>query len=269
MSRLILLNKPFDVLSQFTDKGTQGGPRDTLSKYVKIPDVYPAGRLDRDSEGLLLLTDDGRLQAHISDPKFKVEKTYLAQVEGEVSQEALRALSRGVTLKDGLTLPAKARRADAPGWLWPRVPPVRYRAAIPTSWIELTITEGRNRQVRRMTAAVGFATLRLIRLRIGDWSIEGIESGDWRAVDVPAFGAPKPAKRGRKPVWTPDTDDGRRPSGKPSPHGARPPRDKDAAAGTARNSAPKSSPKSGPQSKPKRAAGNRPPLPNSPKGRKS
>lgn len=181
MARLILFNKPFGVLSQFTDKGTAGSPRATLSDYIKVPGVYPAGRLDQDSEGLLLLTDDGRLQARISDPKFKLPKTYLAQVEGEVSDDALAALRRGVELKDGLTRPAKAERIDAPD-LWERNPPVRYRKTVPDSWISLTISEGRNRQVRRMTAAVGFPTLRLVRWRVGDWSVEGIGQGEWREV---------------------------------------------------------------------------------------
>lgn len=179
MSRLILFNKPFGVLSQFTDKGTAGSPRPTLSDYIDVPGVYPAGRLDQDSEGLLLLTDDGRLQARIADPKYKLPKTYLVQVEGDVSDDALADLRRGVELKDGMTRPAGAERVDAPD-LWERVPPVRYRKTVPDSWLKLTISEGRNRQVRRMTAAVGFPTLRLIRWRVGDWSVEGIGQGEWR-----------------------------------------------------------------------------------------
>ncbi|WP_420567472.1 rRNA large subunit pseudouridine synthase E [Thalassovita sp.] len=180
MSRVILFNKPFNVLSQFTDKGNEGSDRKTLSEFIDVPGVYAAGRLDRDSEGLLMLTDNGRLQARIADPRNKISKTYLAQVEGEITDEALQALSRGVELKDGRTRPAKARRIEEPAWLWPRVPPVRFRKSVPDCWIELTLTEGRNRQVRRMTAAVGFPTLRLIRFRIGEWSLDGLEPGRWR-----------------------------------------------------------------------------------------
>ncbi len=179
MSRLILFNKPFGVLPQFTDKGTEGSKRPTLSDYIDVPGVYPAGRLDMDSEGLMLLTDDGRLQARIADPKFKMPKTYLVQVEGEVSDDALTALRRGVKLKDGLTLPAEAERIAAPD-LWHRDPPIRLRLSIPDSWIRLTIREGRNRQVRRMTAAVGFPTLRLVRWSVGEWSVEGLALGEWR-----------------------------------------------------------------------------------------
>jgi 23S rRNA pseudouridine2457 synthase len=175
---LILFNKPYDVLSQFTDRGTDT-KRATLSDYIDVPGVYPAGRLDRDSEGLLLLTDDGRLQARIADPRFKLPKTYLVQVEGEPSAEALDRLRRGVTLKDGVTRPAEVEAIDPPD-LWPRVPPIRYRASIPDHWLRLTIREGRNRQVRRMTAAVGHGTLRLVRWRIGDWSLDGIAQGEWR-----------------------------------------------------------------------------------------
>lgn len=186
MARLICLNKPFDVLSQFTDRGNDGSTRRTLSDFVDVPGVYPAGRLDRDSEGLLLLTDDGRLQARISNPKHKMEKTYLAQIEGEIDERALATLRRGVALKDGLTRPARARRVAEPDWLWPRRPPVRYRKTVPDTWVELTISEGRNRQVRRMTAAVGFPTLRLIRVAVGPWSLDGLESGAWRDVDPTA-----------------------------------------------------------------------------------
>ncbi|MFL0413332.1 pseudouridine synthase [uncultured Sphingomonas sp.] len=175
---LILFNKPYDVLSQFTDRGTDT-KRATLSDYIDVPGVYPAGRLDRDSEGLLLLTDDGRLQARIADPRFKLPKTYLVQVEGEPSAEALDRLRRGVTLKDGVTRPAEVEAIDPPD-LWPRVPPIRYRASIPDHWLRLTIREGRNRQVRRMTAALGHGTLRLVRWRIGDWSLDGIVPGEWR-----------------------------------------------------------------------------------------
>ncbi|MGQ3101438.1 MAG: pseudouridine synthase [Sphingopyxis solisilvae] len=180
MSRLILFNKPYGVLSQFTDRGTPEA-RATLSDYIDVPGVYPAGRLDRDSEGLLILTDDGALQARISSPKHKMPKTYLAQVEGEPDDAALAALARGVTLNDGPTRPATVRRIDPPQ-LWDRDPPVRYRKSVPDSWLELTITEGRNRQVRRMTAAVGFPTLRLVRWRIGGWEIGDLAVGEWREV---------------------------------------------------------------------------------------
>jgi 23S rRNA pseudouridine2457 synthase len=182
MPRLILFNKPYDMLSQFTDRGTDTA-RATLSDCIAIPGVYPAGRLDRDSEGLLLLTDDGRLQSRIADPKYKTAKTYLAQVEGDVTDEALADLRRGVDLKDGLTRPADVERIDAPD-IWPRNPPIRVRKSIPDSWISLTIREGRNRQVRRMTAAVGHPTLRLVRWRIGDWTLDGLQPGQWREVQV-------------------------------------------------------------------------------------
>lgn len=178
---LILLNKPYGVLSQFTDKGTADSPRATLSDYVDVPKVYPAGRLDRDSEGLLLLTDDGRLQARIAHPKFKKPKTYLVQVEGDPTEEQLARLRRGVTLKDGPTRPAQVRRLPPPD-LWPRVPPVRFRKSVPDAWLEITITEGRNRQVRRMTAHVGLPCLRLVRWSIGDWSVDGLAPGEWRSL---------------------------------------------------------------------------------------
>ena len=178
MARLILFNKPHGVLSQFTG-GKDDSPHPTLSAFIDVPGVYPAGRLDRDSEGLLLLTDDGRLQARIAEPRHKVAKTYLAQVEGVPGDDALRALCDGVRLKDGMTAPARVRAIDPPD-LWPRDPPIRVRKAIPDSWIELTITEGRNRQVRRMTAAVGLPTLRLVRWRVGEWSLDGIAPGAWR-----------------------------------------------------------------------------------------
>lgn len=177
MSQLILLNKPFGVLSQFTDTKSPT-TRPTLSAYVDVPAVYPAGRLDRDSEGLLLLTDDGPLQAKISDPKHKMTKTYYVQVEGAPTDADLQPLRDGVTLKDGLTRPAKVHLIDPPA-LWYRDPPVRFRKSVPDQWIEITISEGRNRQVRRMTAHVGFPTLRLVRWRIGDWTLDGIASGTW------------------------------------------------------------------------------------------
>lgn len=180
MTKLILFNKPHNVLSQFTDKSMQGAKRETLSNYINVSGVYPAGRLDRDSEGLMILTDNGKLQARISDPKHHTQKTYWAQVEGLPSDEALEALRKGVTLKDGKTRPAKAQPMTEPDNLWLRDPPIRVRKSVPDSWIELTITEGRNRQVRRMTAAVGHPTLRLIRYQIGSWTIEGLQSGHWR-----------------------------------------------------------------------------------------
>lgn len=182
MARLILFNKPYDVLSQFTDRGTETQRR-TLSDFIDVPGVYPAGRLDKDSEGLLLLTDDGRLQARIADPRFKTPKTYLVQVEGDVQEQALADLRRGVLLKDGPTRPAEALRVDDPA-LWPRDPPVRFRKTVPDCWLEISIREGRNRQVRRMTAAVGHPTLRLIRQRIGEWSLGTLAPGEWREVDV-------------------------------------------------------------------------------------
>jgi 23S rRNA pseudouridine2457 synthase len=182
MSRLLLLNKPHGVICQFTP---EGGHR-TLKEFVPVPGVYPAGRLDTDSEGLMVLTDDGRLQSAIADPRGKLEKAYWVQVEGVADDRALESLQRGVTLNDGPTLPAAARAIEAPPGLWERDPPVRFRKAVPTSWIELTLREGRNRQVRRMTAAVGLPTLRLVRQRIGPWTLQGLAPGQWKEVPAPS-----------------------------------------------------------------------------------
>lgn len=205
MAELILFNKPFQVLSQFTDEsaGTGQPPRSTLADWIRIPGIYPAGRLDYDSEGLLLLTGSGPLQHRIASPAQKMAKTYWVQVEGEITKSALEALASGITLKDGPTRPAKARRIEEPE-LAPRMPPVRRRDTIPTSWLELTITEGRNRQVRRMTAAVGFPTLRLIRYRIGDWSLDGLKPGQHRKLSInlpaasPARSRPARARPGKR-----------------------------------------------------------------------
>lgn len=201
MARLILFNKPFNVLSQFTD--AQG--RATLANYLSAPDCRVAGRLDFDSEGLLLLTDNGRLQQLIANPEYKKWKTYLAQVEGIVDDSAVAQLTRGVTLKDGPTLPAKVRQVPAPQ-LWGRTPPVRVRKTVPDSWLELSIREGRNRQVRRMTAAAGLPTLRLIRTTVGQWSLEDLQPGQYRelSVHMPA----KVAKR--KPTQSPRSPKRRR-----------------------------------------------------------
>ncbi|TVP55876.1 MAG: pseudouridine synthase, partial [Halomonadaceae bacterium] len=179
MARLFLLHKPCNVLCQFSD----GQGRKTLADFLPVPGVYPAGRLDRDSEGLVLLTDQGALQHRIASPDQKMEKTYQVQVEGEVAQTALDDLSRGVMLQDGMTAPARVRRI-APPDLPPREPPIRYRPSIPTCWLELVLTEGRNRQVRRMTAAVGHPTLRLIRTRIGPWQLMSLAPGEWRQQDI-------------------------------------------------------------------------------------
>lgn len=191
MASIYLLNKPFQVLSQFTDTEH----RDTLANLINIPKVYPAGRLDYDSEGLLILTGDGQMQARIADPKHKLPKTYWVQVEGLISQTALEQLRNGVQLKDGLTRPAKAEIIQAPK-VWPRTPPIRQRENSPTSWISLSISEGKNRQVRRMTAAVGFPTLRLIRSAIGPWNIENLKPGEFRKVEV---NLPKQEKTRKRP----------------------------------------------------------------------
>lgn len=177
----MLLNKPHGVVCQFT----AGGGRPTLKEFVAVPGVYPAGRLDTDSEGLLALTDDGKLQAAIADPRHKLEKTYWVQVEGVPDSRALGRLRRGVELNDGATLPAEARVLDPPPALWERDPPIRFRRAIPTSWIEVRLREGRNRQVRRMTAAVGLPTLRLVRVAIGPWALGALAPGAWREEPVP------------------------------------------------------------------------------------
>lgn len=175
---ILLFNKPYGVLTQFTDDIG----RATLADYIDVPNVYAAGRLDRDSEGLLVLTDDGRLQRRIADPKHKLKKRYWVQVEGTPTEDHLAQLRTGVRLKDGMTAPADIQCADEPKDLWPRDPPVRFRKTVPDTWLDIALTEGRNRQVRRMTAAVGLPTLRLIRYQIGEWTLDGLMPGDWRQV---------------------------------------------------------------------------------------
>jgi 23S rRNA pseudouridine2457 synthase len=195
MADLIIFNKPFQVLSQFTDDRPEQ-PRPTLADWIEQPGFYPAGRLDYDSEGLLLLTNEGALQHRIASPTNKMPKTYWVQVEGDIPEDAILQLCHGVDLKDGPTRPAKARRIQSPD-VWPRTPAVRHRESVPTSWLELTITEGRNRQVRRMTAAVGYPTLRLIRYRIGGWTLSGLKPGQYR---LETINLPKPAAdRRRRP----------------------------------------------------------------------
>jgi 23S rRNA pseudouridine2457 synthase len=204
MARLILFNKPYGVLSQFSAPRTAAAAAPapaTLADYIHLPGVYPAGRLDKDSEGLLLLTDDGALQHRIANPRHKRWKRYWVQVEGTPAAAQLRALRDGVDLSDGRTKPARVRRMDPPE-LWPRNPPVRWRKSVPDAWLELSIQEGRNRQVRRMTAAVGLPTLRLVRVAVGDWSLDGLRPGELRVLEVPS---PRPRRRqrsstGRRPA---------------------------------------------------------------------
>ncbi len=184
MASVILFNKPYGVICQFSAQAAPGAnapvaARPTLKDYLPQPDVYPAGRLDTDSEGLVVLTADGRLQHRITDPRHKLQKTYFVEVEGAPSATALHQLRSGIDLGEFRALPALARWVEPPAWLWPRVPPVRFRKHIPTTWLELTLNEGKNRQVRRMTAAAGCPTLRLIRYRIGNWTIDGLSSGEW------------------------------------------------------------------------------------------
>jgi 23S rRNA pseudouridine2457 synthase len=189
MPQIILFNKPYDVLCQFTD----GAGRATLADYIPIKAIYPAGRLDRDSEGLMVLTDDGRLQHRIADPRHKLVKRYWVQVEGEPDHDALSHLRKGVLLKDGLSAPAEAALI-APPAIWPRTPPIRFRALIPTSWIDLALREGRNRQIRRMTAAVGYPTLRLIRYRIGEWELDDLAPGEYRVLPYGEDRRPRPER---------------------------------------------------------------------------
>ena len=193
---LLLLNKPYGVLCQFSSDGD----RATLKRFVPVPGVYPAGRLDADSEGLVVLTDSGALQARIAHPRHKLAKVYRVQVEGEAAQDQLERLARGVDLGDYVTRPARVRRIDAPQDLWPRDPPVRFRKHIPTSWLEITLGEGRNRQVRRMTAAVGLPTLRLIRWSVGPWSVQGLGPGEWRPVPLPGRALQSHAEASRAPA---------------------------------------------------------------------
>jgi len=180
MAKVILFNKPFQVLSQFSESGDKM----TLANFIKVPNVYPAGRLDFDSEGLMILTDDGQLQARIANPDHKQSKCYLAQVENIPDQKALLSLNKGIKLKDGLTRPASACLIEQPDWIWPRDPAIRQRKEIPTQWLQLEIKEGKNRQVRRMTAAVGYPTLRLIRTKVADWTLDGLLPGEFRQFSI-------------------------------------------------------------------------------------
>jgi 23S rRNA pseudouridine2457 synthase len=204
VSKLILFNKPFGVLCQFT--GEAG--KQTLAEFIPVPGVYAAGRLDADSEGLLVLTDDGLLQKRIADPQHKLPKTYVVQVEGCADEAALARLrAGGLDLGDFVTKPCGARLIDEPAWLWPRNPPIRERKSIPTSWIEIVLREGKNRQVRRMTAKVGFPTLRLIRAGIGEWTLEGLSPGAWKETPAPAgVGAPAAPRAGRTHRKPPSRD---------------------------------------------------------------
>ena len=215
---LLLLNKPFDVLCQFTD----GAGRRTLADFVDVPGVYAAGRLDRDSEGLVLLTADGALQHRLSHPRHKLLKRYLVQVDGAIDEAAVRTLRVGVTLKDGPARAVEATRVEAPEWLWAREPPVRYRASIPTSWLTLALDEGRNRQVRRMTAAVGYPTLRLVRTAIGPYALDGLAPGAWRtaAPDAVTPLAP-PSGRARGQEAPRDRSRARPGRGRPRPQRSR------------------------------------------------
>ena len=194
---LIAFNKPFGVICQFS----RSGDKPTLKDFIDRPGVYPAGRLDTDSEGLLLLTDDGILQARIADPAQKLYKTYWAEVEGAAAESDLATLRRGLDLGDFVTRPARAKVISPPADLWPRTPPVRFRQSIPTSWLEIAIAEGKNRQVRRMTAKIGFPTLRLVRIAVGDWRLDGIEPGKWREIPDAALPRKPDTRRhfGKKP----------------------------------------------------------------------
>lgn len=241
MSSLILFNKPYGVISQFSAGSTGDKDRPTLAQYIKHPNVYPAGRLDHDSEGLLLLTDDGQVQHHIAHPAHKLPKTYWVQVEGAPNSYALTKLRQGVELNDGITLPAEARLIPTPK-LWERDPPIRSRVNIPTQWIEIVITEGKNRQIRRMTAAVGHPTLRLVRVKIGNWTLEGIAPGEYKATtinlpksaltEMPRGRNNRPARRQERKL--PTTGDKSRPDGQKRPPRSNPGDDKNKARPQAR-----------------------------------
>jgi 23S rRNA pseudouridine2457 synthase len=234
MSSLILFNKPYGVMSQFTAGSTGDQNRPTLAQYIKLPNVYPAGRLDHDSEGLLLLTDDGQVQHHIAHPAHKLPKTYWVQVEGAPNSYALTKLRQGVELNDGITLPAEARLIPTPK-LWERDPPIRSRVNIPTQWLEIVITEGKNRQIRRMTAAVGHPTLRLVRVKIGNWTLEGIAPGEYKAT---AINLPKSALTDAPRSHTRPAQRQERKHGDKSTDGsARPPRSNNANTGGDKNKA--------------------------------